>query len=185
MSAAAAAIGQELTVPGVSQSVVLTRLANRTRSSMSAARGSDRFAAHGVTMAIFLSAARPRSYKNSFWPWDLATRPRRRPSSPSGFRGPMRKSFAPPSGPWPRHSRARRDGHGARPGRSGPRPDRRPQRSHVYSASYAHPSARGRTRLVAMTGGPDHRGGTARRDLRRWGPEALKPRPSSWARDGN
>jgi precorrin-4/cobalt-precorrin-4 C11-methyltransferase len=59
MAAAAAALGQELTVPGVSQSVVMTRLANRTRSSMSDHEEVSQFAAHGVTMAIFLSAARP------------------------------------------------------------------------------------------------------------------------------
>jgi precorrin-4/cobalt-precorrin-4 C11-methyltransferase len=60
MAATAAAIGQELTLPGVSQSVVLTRLATRTRSSMSPFEDVSAFAAHGVTMAIFLSAARPR-----------------------------------------------------------------------------------------------------------------------------
>jgi precorrin-4/cobalt-precorrin-4 C11-methyltransferase len=59
MAAAAAAIGQELTVPGVSQSVVLTRLANRTRSSMLEHEDVSAFATHGVTMAVFLSAARP------------------------------------------------------------------------------------------------------------------------------
>lgn len=64
MAAAAAAIGQELTLPGVSQSVVLTRLANRTRSSMSAHEDVSTFAAHGVTMAIFLSGARPRQLQD-------------------------------------------------------------------------------------------------------------------------
>jgi precorrin-4/cobalt-precorrin-4 C11-methyltransferase len=59
MAAAAAALGQELTLPGVSQSVVLTRLANRTRSSMLEHEDVSAFAAHGVTMAVFLSAARP------------------------------------------------------------------------------------------------------------------------------
>jgi precorrin-4/cobalt-precorrin-4 C11-methyltransferase len=59
MAAAAAAIGQELTLPGVSQSVVMTRLANRTRASMSAHEEVAGFAEHGVTMAVFLSAARP------------------------------------------------------------------------------------------------------------------------------
>jgi precorrin-4/cobalt-precorrin-4 C11-methyltransferase len=59
MAATAAALGQELTLPGVNQSVVLTRLANRTRSSMSQHEDLSSFAAHGVTMAIFLSAARP------------------------------------------------------------------------------------------------------------------------------
>ena len=60
MAAAAAAIGQELTLPGVSQSVVLTRLANRTRSSMLEHEDISAFASHGVTMAVFLSAARPQ-----------------------------------------------------------------------------------------------------------------------------
>jgi len=59
MTAAAAAAGHELTLPAVSQSVVLTRLADRTRSSMSAGEGVAAFAAHGVTMAVFLSAAKP------------------------------------------------------------------------------------------------------------------------------
>jgi precorrin-4/cobalt-precorrin-4 C11-methyltransferase len=59
MAAAAAALGRELTVPGVSQSVVVTRLAGRTSSSMPAGQGVAAFAAHGATMAVFLSAARP------------------------------------------------------------------------------------------------------------------------------
>jgi precorrin-4/cobalt-precorrin-4 C11-methyltransferase len=64
MAATAAAVGQELTVPGVSQSVVLTRLANRTRSSMAEDEAITSFAAHGVTMAVFLSAARPQELQN-------------------------------------------------------------------------------------------------------------------------
>jgi len=76
VGAAAAALARELTVPGVSQSVVLTRLAGRTAASMPAgARGTGgvppttaagaaregvaAFAPHGATMAVFLSAARP------------------------------------------------------------------------------------------------------------------------------
>ena len=59
VSAAAAVIGRELTQPGVAQSVVLTRLAGRTRASMPTGDGVAPFAAHGVTMAVFLSAARP------------------------------------------------------------------------------------------------------------------------------
>lgn len=51
---AAAALGAEYTLPGVSQSVVITRMAGRTpvpeRESIRA------FAAHGATMVIFLSA---------------------------------------------------------------------------------------------------------------------------------
>jgi precorrin-4 C11-methyltransferase len=59
LGAAAAAIGRELTVPEVSQSVILTRRASRTPMP----RGEDiqSFAEHGTTMAIFLSAAKPRA----------------------------------------------------------------------------------------------------------------------------
>ncbi len=59
LGAAAAAIGRELTVPEISQSVILTRRANRTPVP----EGEDirGFAAHGTTMAIFLSVARPRA----------------------------------------------------------------------------------------------------------------------------
>ena len=59
VAAAAAALGQELTVPAVSQSVVLTRLAGRTTASMPAGQTVADFAPHGATLAVFLSAARP------------------------------------------------------------------------------------------------------------------------------
>jgi precorrin-4/cobalt-precorrin-4 C11-methyltransferase len=59
VSAAAAALGRELTQPGVAQSVVLTRLAGKTRASMAPGDGVAALAAHGATMAVFLSAARP------------------------------------------------------------------------------------------------------------------------------
>ena len=59
ISAAAAALGRELTQPGVSQSVVLTRLAGRTKASMPAGEGVAEFARHGSSMAVFLSGARP------------------------------------------------------------------------------------------------------------------------------
>ncbi len=59
VGAAAAALGRELTIPGVSQSVVLTRLAGRTAASMPEGEGVAAFAPHGATMAVFLSAARP------------------------------------------------------------------------------------------------------------------------------
>ena len=59
LGAAAAAVGRELTVPEVSQSVVLTRLPGRTRASMPARESVRGFAAHGATMAVFLSGARP------------------------------------------------------------------------------------------------------------------------------
>lgn len=59
VSAASALLGRELTQPGVSQSVVLTRLAGRTSASMPETEGPAAFAPSGATMAVFLSAARP------------------------------------------------------------------------------------------------------------------------------
>ncbi len=59
LGAAAAAIGRELTVPEVSQSVIVTRRASRT--PMPNNEDIRSFAAHGTTMAIFLSAAKPRA----------------------------------------------------------------------------------------------------------------------------
>lgn len=59
LGAAAAAIGRELTVPEVSQSVILTRRASRT--PMPGGEDIRSFAGHGTTMAIFLSAAKPRA----------------------------------------------------------------------------------------------------------------------------
>lgn len=59
LAAAAAAVGRELTVPKVAQSVVLTRLGGRTSASMPPRESVAAFAAHGATLAVFLSAARP------------------------------------------------------------------------------------------------------------------------------
>jgi precorrin-4/cobalt-precorrin-4 C11-methyltransferase len=59
LGAAAAAVGRELTVPQVAQSVVVTRLASRTARSVPPAETIGAFAATGCTMAVFLSAARP------------------------------------------------------------------------------------------------------------------------------
>lgn len=59
VAAAAAALGRELTIPSLSQSVVMTRLGGRTSASMRAGEGVAAFAPAGVTMAIFLSGARP------------------------------------------------------------------------------------------------------------------------------
>jgi precorrin-4/cobalt-precorrin-4 C11-methyltransferase len=58
LSAAAAVLGRELTVPEVAQSVILTRLA--TATPMPANEDVRAFAAHGTTMALFLSAKRGR-----------------------------------------------------------------------------------------------------------------------------
>jgi precorrin-4/cobalt-precorrin-4 C11-methyltransferase len=64
LAAAAAAVGRELTIPRVSQSVVLTRLAGRTRESMPERESVAGFAAHGATLAVFLSAARPQELQD-------------------------------------------------------------------------------------------------------------------------
>lgn len=63
VSAASAILGRELTQPGVSQSVVMTRLAGRTKDSMPASEGPAAFAPSGATMAVFLSAARPEELR--------------------------------------------------------------------------------------------------------------------------
>jgi precorrin-4/cobalt-precorrin-4 C11-methyltransferase len=59
MSAAAAVLERELTVPQLSQSVVVTRLAGRTERSMRPGEGVAAFAPAQVSMAVFLSGARP------------------------------------------------------------------------------------------------------------------------------
>ena len=55
-AAAAAALRRELTMPGVAQTVVLTRTATRA-SAMPAGESLERFAASGATLAIHLSIA--------------------------------------------------------------------------------------------------------------------------------
>ena len=56
-TAAAAAIGRELTIPEVTQSVILTRLGGG-KTPMPPGEQIASFARHGTTMALFLSAAR-------------------------------------------------------------------------------------------------------------------------------
>ena len=56
-SAAAAAVGRELTIPEVAQSVILTRLEGG-KTPMPPRESVREFARHGTTMALFLSAAR-------------------------------------------------------------------------------------------------------------------------------
>jgi precorrin-4 C11-methyltransferase len=58
MSAVAAALGQELTVPDVSQSLILTR--RPTRTSMPPNEELTELARHGTTMVLYLSVRRPR-----------------------------------------------------------------------------------------------------------------------------
>ncbi|HEX5367290.1 MAG TPA: precorrin-4 C(11)-methyltransferase [Acidimicrobiales bacterium] len=59
LAAASAAVARELTVPGVAQSVVATRLPGRTAASVPAGEAVSAFARHGATMAVYLSGARP------------------------------------------------------------------------------------------------------------------------------
>lgn len=56
-TAVAAIVQRELTVPGVAQSVVLTRLEGG-KTPMPSGESVREFARHGTTMAVFLSAAR-------------------------------------------------------------------------------------------------------------------------------
>ncbi|MEX1163958.1 MAG: precorrin-4 C(11)-methyltransferase [Nitriliruptor sp.] len=58
VAAVAAAVGRELTIPEIAQSVVFTRMA--TRTPMPAGEELRDLARHGTTMALFLSAARPK-----------------------------------------------------------------------------------------------------------------------------
>jgi precorrin-4/cobalt-precorrin-4 C11-methyltransferase len=64
LAAAAAAVGRELTIPKVAQSVVLTRLAGRTAASMPERESVAAFSAIGATLAVFLSAARPKELQD-------------------------------------------------------------------------------------------------------------------------
>ncbi|WP_025274456.1 precorrin-4 C(11)-methyltransferase [Haloglycomyces albus] len=62
VAATAAAAEKELTVPEVAQSVVFTRMA--TRTPMPDGETIRSFAAHGTTMALFLSASRPKKLQS-------------------------------------------------------------------------------------------------------------------------
>jgi precorrin-4/cobalt-precorrin-4 C11-methyltransferase len=61
VSATAAAAGRELTVPGLAQTVMLTRVAQRTSASVPDSESVAALARHGGTMALYLSAARPEA----------------------------------------------------------------------------------------------------------------------------
>ena len=60
ISAAAAAIGRELTIPEVAQSVVTTRVARRTSRSMPESESLAHYARLGGTIAVLLSGAHPQ-----------------------------------------------------------------------------------------------------------------------------
>ena len=63
VSATAAAAGRELTVPGVAQTVVLTRLARRTAASVPDHESVAALARRGATMALYLSAGDPEAFQ--------------------------------------------------------------------------------------------------------------------------
>jgi len=65
LAAASAAVERELTVPGVAQALISTRLPGRTAASVPANEDLARFAAHGTTMAVYLSAARPEELRDA------------------------------------------------------------------------------------------------------------------------
>jgi len=64
LAAASALVGRELTVPGVSQSVIATRLGGRTAASMPPGETVAAFARHRTTLAVYLSAARPEELQD-------------------------------------------------------------------------------------------------------------------------
>jgi precorrin-4/cobalt-precorrin-4 C11-methyltransferase len=59
LAAASAALGRELTIAGVAQSVIATRLPGRTAASMPAHETVAGLAGQGTTLAVYLSGARP------------------------------------------------------------------------------------------------------------------------------
>ncbi len=65
LSAAAAVLGCELTVPRISQSIVISRLPGRTAVSMPERETIASFASHGTTLAVFLSGARPKELQQA------------------------------------------------------------------------------------------------------------------------
>jgi len=81
VSAAASILEVELTQPGISQSLVITRLAGRTSASMPPAEGAwtpegpGAFASHGSTMAVLLSGARPQQLQRELLSPPSAYRP--------------------------------------------------------------------------------------------------------------
>lgn len=60
ISAAAAAVGRELTIPEIAQSVVTTRVARRTSASMPRSESLSGYAQLGGTIAVLLSGAHPQ-----------------------------------------------------------------------------------------------------------------------------
>lgn len=150
LGAAAAALGRELTVPEVSQSVVITRLAARTGRSVPETETLAAFAATGCTIAVFLSAARPEALAAELL------------APPSRFTGDTPAAVV-VRATWPDEQVVRTTvGHLAADLRAtgatttvlvlvGPALDGAAARSHLYSPSFAH--AHRRRSLPGSTSG--------------------------------
>lgn len=65
VAAASAALHRELTIPGVSQSIVFTRLPKKTSPSMPDNESIEAYARVGGTLAIFLSGAYPKDLQRA------------------------------------------------------------------------------------------------------------------------
>jgi precorrin-4/cobalt-precorrin-4 C11-methyltransferase len=64
MAAASALVARELTLPGVTQTVIATRLPGRTAASMPDGETVAAFAPHRTSMAVYLSAARAQQLQD-------------------------------------------------------------------------------------------------------------------------
>ncbi len=64
LAAAAAILQREFTIPALSQSVIFTRLAGKTKASMPERESVSAFAKIGGTLGIFLSGAHPQQLQN-------------------------------------------------------------------------------------------------------------------------
>lgn len=64
LTAAASILARELTIPSLSQSVVFTRLAGKTKASMPEREQVAAYARIGGTLGIFLSGARPKELQH-------------------------------------------------------------------------------------------------------------------------
>ncbi len=64
VAAAASILRRELTIPALSQSVVFTRLAGKTKASMPERESVSAYARIGGTLGIFLSGARPNELQD-------------------------------------------------------------------------------------------------------------------------
>ena len=104
-AAAAAALGRELTVPGLAQTIVLTRLPGRA-SAMPPGETLDAYAATGATLAIHLSRGIARSRGD-----DAAAALRRRLPGSAGGAGKLAGRATDPRQPW--HFAGRCGGGGA------------------------------------------------------------------------